>query len=379
MAHHWRIRDCAVCTITQTGHVPSDILQRMSAMTRDDLRHEGSASPPDSRPSRTGSHIDVRVAEGATLNRILTSMSAVSGLGLSPRAYATYCRAVGKSAWASAHQERVALIEGTEVLASATRCEFMGILDGATVRIVGIGDLFEDPGHPDAGHVATLTTWLTEGADREGADIVLVHLPNHHSAAAPAGFDRLPVMEVELRVAESKRYGAPMTLVRGGEDRDLAAIVAMGAVRAAPFRFHLNRDADLIKHAVSRRRLRAGLATQGHRQLWFVIAEEGITAAAYMVISVADGVWTIEECGDRDPSGARVGALLQALIAQEPSRERPVIRGWWPVGFLPPQVSVVSSTPATDLVLIRRRRGSATPAGPALTAADVLFWHSDLL
>jgi hypothetical protein len=31
-----------------------------------------------------------------------------------------------------------------------------------------------------------------------------------------------------------------------------------------------------------------------------MIAEEGITAAAYVVVSIADGTWTIEECGDRD-------------------------------------------------------------------------------
>jgi hypothetical protein len=32
-----------------------------------------------------------------------------------------------------------------------------------------------------------------------------------------------------------------MTLIRGGEERDLAAITAMGQVRASPFRFHLAR------------------------------------------------------------------------------------------------------------------------------------------
>jgi hypothetical protein len=33
-----------------------------------------------------------------------------------------------------------------------------------------------------------------------------------------------------------------------------------------------------------------------------------------MVVSIVDRTWTIEECGDRDPSGARVGAILAALI-----------------------------------------------------------------
>ena len=32
-------------------------------------------------------------------------------------------------------------------------------------------------------------------------------------------------------------------------------------------------------------------------------------------MTVAGGTWTIEECGDRDPSGARVGALLASLFA----------------------------------------------------------------
>lgn len=49
-------------------------------------------------------------------------------------------------------------------------------------------------------------------------------------------------MDAELKVAESSRYGAPMTLVRSGEDRDLAAIAAMGEARASQFRFHLDRD-----------------------------------------------------------------------------------------------------------------------------------------
>jgi len=164
--------------------------------------------------------------------------------------------------------------------------------------------------------------------------------------------------------------------VRGGEDRDLAAIAAMERVRAAPFRFHIDRDVDLIKHEITRRRLLAGLGAAGGCQLEFVIAEEGITAAAYMVISVVGGVWTIEECGDRDASGARVGALLQALIAREPSESRPVIRAWLPPGFLPPQVAIASASAAPPLVLARAL--SSRVLGLHLTAPDVMYWRSDL-
>ena len=149
-------------------------------------------------------------------------------------------------------------------------------------------------------------------------------------------------------MAEPPRRGAPMTMIRGGEERDLQAIVAMGQVRARDVRFHLDRDVDFVQHAITRKRLLAGLGAPGARELHFFIAEEGITAAAYVVISIAGSNWTIEECGDRDPSGARVGAMLQALVAREPVERRPSIRAWLPPAFVPPQVTIVT----------RRRRAS---------------------
>ena len=109
----------------------------------------------------------------------------------------------------------------------------------------------------------------------------------------------------------------------------------------------------------------------------FVIAEEGITAAAYAVISVVDGQWTIEECGDRDPSGARVGAILQALIAREPVERRPVIRGWLPPGFVPPQVTIVATRPPVETVWARSLTAMVDRLG--LSSDDVLYWRSDFL
>jgi hypothetical protein len=99
--------------------------------------------------------------------------------------------------------------------------------------------------------------------------------------------------------------------------------------------------------------LLAGPGLAGARQLEFVIAEEGITAAAYVVISIVGTTWTIEECGDRDASGARVGAILQALIAREPAESRPIIRGWLPPDFHPPQVTIASASSAPPLLFAR--------------------------
>src|SRR5205809_5809510 len=116
-----------------------------------------------------------------------------------------------------------------------------------------------------------------------------------------------------------------MTMVRGGDDRDLRDIVTMNASRAEPFRFHLVRDRDVVQFAIARKRLLAGLAPPGARAVQFFIAEEGASAVAYVVISVKAGTWIVEEMGDRDPAGARAGAILQALIAREPAERRPLI------------------------------------------------------
>jgi hypothetical protein len=190
------------------------------------------------------------------------------------------------------------------------------------------------------------------------------------------GFDIVPMTDVDIGVAEPPRRGAPMTLIRGGEERDLAAIVAMGRIRADPFRFHLDRDVDFVQYAVTKKRLLAGLGTAGARQLHFFIAEEGITAAAYVVISIVGDMWTLEECGDRDPSGARVGAILQALIAREPVERRPTIRAWLPRGFVPPQVTIVSAKPSTEVMMVRSL--GKTVAHAPLSGDDVLYWRSDI-
>jgi hypothetical protein len=313
-------------------------------------------------------------AEGPILDRVLDAAYPASHQGLSRRAFIAADAALRKTAWALDHQRRYALVEGDDVLASAQRYELSGTFDRRVLRICGIGGVCSDPAHGHIDHTRVLVEHLVDDARRNAADIAIVLAA---PGSTPPGFEVIPTQDVELTVAESSRYGAPMTLVRGGEDRDLAAIVAMGEARATRFRFHLKRDLDFVKYAVTKRRLLAGLACSGTRQLLFVIAEEGITAAAYAVISVVDGNWTIEECGDRDPSGARVGAILQALIAREPAERRPIIRGWLPPGFVPPQVTIVSARPSVETLVARPLTATAETLG--LSCDDVLYWRSDLL
>jgi hypothetical protein len=292
---------------------------------------------------------------------------------LSREAYAKLDAAQRKTAWGRHHVRRFALVDGGDVLASATQYDLAAVLDKRPVRVCGIGEVFTQSAR--AGHAQELVERLLDEAAREGAVMALLFSELRHQQQ-PTGFDVVAMTEAQLGVAESSRRGAPMTLIRGGEERDLAAIVAMGQVRAAPFRFHLDRTADFVQHAITKKRLLAGLGVAGARQLHFFIAEEGITAAAYVVISIVGRTWTIEECGDRDPSGARVGAILQALIAREPVEHRPTIRAWLPAGFVPPQVTIVSAQPSTEVPIVRSL--GSTAASPRLSGDEVLYWRGDI-
>lgn len=315
-------------------------------------------------------------AEGALLDHVLATSALHDKAGLSAYAYARCDAALTKTAWGRAHQQRFALIDEAGLLAGATRYLAAGVLDGRPVRVCAIGEVFTDPVHGGGDDARRLIERLLADATQEGADLALLFSDMDPTWCDRNSVERIPTIDIELRVAQSPNHGAPMTLVRGGEERDLAAIVGMGQVRAAPFRFHLDRDVDFVQYAITRKRLRAGLGAPGALQLQFFIAEEGVTAAAYVVIGVAGSSWTIEECGDRDPSGARVGAILQALIAREPVERRPSIRGWLPPGFVPPQITIASAAPSSDVLLVRSL-GSAA-AGSRLSGSDVLYWHSDV-
>ena len=314
-------------------------------------------------------------AEGAILERVLETAHSIASEGLSRHASGQFDAAQMKTAWGRRHRRRLALVEGGDVLASAMQYDLAAVLDQQPVRVCGIGSIFSEPAHRDGEHAQLLVERILDQAARDGAAMALL-FSDSAEQGTPNGFEAVSSIEVELGVTESPRHGAPMTPIRGGEERDVAAIVAMGQVRATSFRFHLDRDIDFVQYAVTKRRLLAGLGPARERQLHFFIAEEGITAAAYVIVSIVGGRWTIEECGDRDASGARVGAILQALIAREPAERRPTIRGWLPPGFVPPQIKILSAAPSTEVMMVRSLRG--TGVQPQLTGEDVLYWRSDI-
>ena len=156
--------------------------------------------------------------------------------------------------------------------------------------------------------------------------------------------------------------------------RDLPALVGIHETRASGVPFSFRRDTSLMQYALARKRLIAGLGTPGARHVEFFVVEEATVAVAYAVVQVTAGGWTLEEAGDRDPQGARLGALLQVLLAREPSLTVPRIRAWWPPAFpVPPQVQLTERVPAADLFMLRSLTDRGLPSGPD----DLFVWRSD--
>jgi hypothetical protein len=240
----------------------------------------------------------------------------------------------------------------------------------------GVGAVFTRPEERGQGYGAIIIERLIEQSRREGAAIAGLFSEIGDRFYQRLGFRTVPLDEVDVQV--ERRNGAPAMLVRSGEQRDLPALASMHATRSADVRFVLRRDPPLIEYALAKKRLLAGLSqgagSRAQRQTEFFVAEEGASAVAYVLLTVSPSGWTLEEAGDRDPAGARLGAILQVLLAREPSRAAPLIRAWWPPGMpAPPQVRLENRVPARDIFMLRPIADVRVPS----RAEEVFYWRSD--
>jgi predicted N-acetyltransferase YhbS len=314
-------------------------------------------------------------ATGTVLDHVLRDTYPVWGEGLTFDAYTRYVRALRRTAWGESHLERVVLLDGARVLASANRYDLSARIDGRIRRVLGIGSVFTPRELRGRGAASALIAHLVDAANTEGHEFVLLF-----SDIGPALYERLDFVPVPLEQATltvNLKRGAPAMLVRAGDDRDIAHIAELGLTRASGARLALDRTEDYIRHAITRRRLLAGLGPPEARHTEFLVAEEGHMAVAYLVCTAHRGVWTIEEAGDRDPSGARIGAMLQVMLAREPSLPAPTITAWWPHSLSPPQLDVAARRATDQVMMIRPLRDRTLPM-PPLGASDVVFWHGDL-
>lgn len=312
---------------------------------------------------------------GAVLEQVLSDTHPLWGDGLSRDNYAKAWVAQLKTPWGQQHLDRVALVDGPHVMCSAKRYDLSVRFDGRIRRVLGIGAVFTPPAHRGRGCARELLTRLLDTAVTEGQEFAMLF-----SEIAPAFYEQLdfvpvPLVESTIEV-DQKRGGAPAMLVRSGHDRDLPAIAEMSAACGKNARLVLDRNEDFIRFNITRQRLHSGLAPSGLRTTEFLVVEEGHQAVAYLVCTEEDGRWMIEEAGDRDPSGARLGAMLQVMLARHPGERLPEIKGWWPKALIPPQLKVAAITPTQSVLMIRPLRDRMLPL-PPLAAAEVVYWHAD--
>jgi GNAT superfamily N-acetyltransferase len=317
--------------------------------------------------------MDVVVAQGALLNEIIGLTFEIWHEGLTARAYSQWNAAQLRTPWGRTHLQRLALVDDNgRLLATAKRYRYRVRLDGRAGWMAGIGAVFTPPFQRGNGYASELIERLVERERRDGALLAGLFSEIDPAFYARLGFTAIPIDEVTVRV--ERREGAPAMLVRAGDERDLPAIEAMHQVRSSAVRFALDRDRSMIQYALAKKRLLAGLGPVGLRQVEFVVAEEGASAVAYGVLHENANGWTLEEAGDRDPSGARLGAMLQVLVAREPSAPTPLIRAWWPPAFpVPPQITLTGTSAACDVFMVRPLADVSMPE----KGEDVFYWHSD--
>ncbi|MFI5177757.1 MAG: GNAT family N-acetyltransferase [Vicinamibacterales bacterium] len=310
-------------------------------------------------------------ADGGVLDDILDSTYPVWGEGLSREAYGKWNRAQVETAWGRSHLRRVASIEDGRVLASAKRYDLQARIGDRIISVLGIGAVFTPPSGRRQGHARALIEAMIEDAAARGCRAALLF-----SEIGAAYYERLGfrVMPQRVRTIETAgRPGAPAALVRTGEERDLPAMAEMAARAREGASFALDRSADHIAFFLTRKRLLAGLGPAGLRAVEFFVTEEAHRAVAYVVLTRGPHGVYLEDCGDCDPTGARVGAMLQTLAARTPAGAPLRFRAWLPAGWRTTQWRVVSDA-ATDEIMMVRPPGEDLPIAPD----QIVYPHLDV-
>ena len=313
-------------------------------------------------------------AIGDYLAQILQDTYPLWNDGLARERYDRFWEAQLRTPWGSAHLDRVALVEGGAVISSAKRYDLSARIEGRIRRVLGIGAVFTPPARRGRGAAQQLLETLLDTAEAEGFEYAMLF-----SEIDPAFYERLdfvPIPVLESRLEVRMKGGSPAVLIRAGDDRDIPSVAEMSAKRLEGARFALDRTEDWIRYGIAKRRLLAGLGPPGLRDVEFLVTEEGHQAVAYIVSTVQGGRWFIDDAGDRDPSGARLGAMLQAMIARTPHLPAPEIRAWLAHDFTPPQVTRVQTLATPEVMMIRPLTDRALPL-PPLDGSQVTYCRLD--
>lgn len=314
-------------------------------------------------------------ATGTYLHQVLQESHPLWSEGLSLAQYERFWKAQLATPWGATHLDRVALVEDGRVTSSAKRYDLSARIAGRIRRVLGVGAVFTSPERRGQGGARRLLSAMLDNALAEGYEFALLFSEINPRLYESLEFVPVPLIESRLRVSR-KGGGSPAVLIRAGDERDIPAIAELSAARSANARLALDRSEDFIRFGLTKRRLLSGLGSPGLREVEFLVTEEAHTAVAYIITTVHEGKWFIEDAGDRDPSGARLGAMLQAMLARTPHVDQPEIRAWLPSNLLPPQVEIIEAKPTEEIMMIRPLKDRSLPL-PPLPAADTVYWHLD--
>lgn len=319
-------------------------------------------------------------ADAAMQARILEATYPIWNEGLTSDGYARWNTVQLRTPWGAGHLRRVALVDGDDLLASAKWYDLDVMLDGKSLRVLGIGAVFTPAHHRGQGHAADLMYQMMSEATSTGYDAAVLFSEIGAEYYERMGFTAIARETSTLEVIQKK--GAPASLVRAGDDTDLKHLSSLHDSGDAFARLWLRRSPELVQFSVQKRRTLSALAPLGSRTTEFYVSEEGNHAVAYVLVTRgpsgnhADGpdtMW-LQACGDRDPSGARVGAILQVLLARTPAEVPPTLLGWLPAGWAPPQVRIASRAPAEEILMIKALGNTELPT---LHGSEVTWWHAD--
>ena len=315
------------------------------------------------------------LAEGRVLDEILDESHGIWSDGLTRVAYGRYNEAQLRTPWGQRHLRRFALVDDDgRVLSSAKRYDLRAQLEGHDISVVGIAAVYTPGRVRNRGHARVLLDAITASASADGAELALLFSEIDPAYYAAAGFTAVPRREQTISIRPSS--GAPMMLVRAGVEQDIPAVSALARAMARGCRFSLSPSEDHLRFSLSKKRLLAGFLPSGDLSVEFHVVEEGGGAVAFAILTVTREDIVLEMCGDRDPAGARVGALLQTLRARAPREVMPRITGFLPPGWRPPQVQVQNGSLVREVMMVRPLKNGVLRA--PLRDGEVLYWHGDL-
>jgi predicted N-acetyltransferase YhbS len=320
-------------------------------------------------------------AEPPYVDQILDESWPQWGDGLTREAYGRWNAAQLRTPWGKTHLARVAMVENGRLLCSAKRYRFTAWLDGRRVPVLGIGAVFTPPFARGRGYAPRLIEALCNEARAAGCELAMLFSEIGAGYYQRLGFRVVPVASCDIAV--TMKDGAPAVLVRAGEQRDAVHVAEAHAARVERYRFGVLPDADQVNYSVAKKRMLAGFDVSGRRTLEYFVTEEGHQAVAFVLLQITKPdqpgepeSWSLAACGDRDPSGARVGAMLQVLLARHPAERPPAIRSWWPAGLKPPQLEITRRGPAAEVMMVRPLRDELI-LEPWLGEGDTCLWHGD--